>query len=196
MPTLFRIFGILHCLSFLSFSFTTQRVWAFSTFLVWRFCNTRVCKNEKWLTPVGECAVCAMVGEQMLRMHYRWNSPQTYHPYTLNLQILRRVKAYQPSTKRSHMVWLSFAKIGFFSESCSIVSLFFCDHEWKKCYSRMVTDSNIIYYYMLFTQQKYGKKGKGTKINHSISIPFAFHFKRNSGRCRWNGVFLRLNVNV
>lgn len=60
----------------------------------------------------------------------------------------------------------------------------------------MVTDSNIIYYYMLFTQQKYGKKGKGTKINHSISIPFAFHFKWYSGRCRWNGVFLRLNVNV
>ena len=30
----------------------------------------------------------------------------------------------------------------------------------------------------------YGKKGKDTKINHSISIPFAFHFKRNSGRYR------------
>ena len=48
----------------------------------------------------------------------------------------------------------------------------------------MVTDFDIIYYIYVVHAQKYGKKGKGTKINYSISIPFAFHFKRNGGRHR------------
>lgn len=88
----------------------TNKVWAFMTFLVWRFWNTRERKNENQLTPV-DMYVSRILWNTVVNTCYRRSSlqslplsleychrpllsvlPQT--PSKRIFQILRQVKAY------------------------------------------------------------------------------------------------------
>ena len=75
-------------------------------------------------------------GGQAMRMRYRWNSPQTFRPYTLNFPDSQTGQSLLAFHTGNHTGWLSLAKIGIFFETRSIVSRYFCNHGWKTDDSR------------------------------------------------------------